>query len=399
MGMIESQLIAVISQNLNFTYEIIVPTDVLELGSPDEKKKNGAWTGVFGQLVRDEVDLSISFGPLFYSRYSAVDVTVSIILDDISIMVPYPKAINSAGSYLTGAFSPMTQVFLYVSFGLVPIALWIVALITKKGEQDLGVIFMFIAAVALGQGGYLRQYGHYSFAIRLIHGSWLIALLVITYAFSGQLISIITTPKFDFIVRSIEDVAANQDIQPLIVNESSTQAEFEDSSNPIFQAIFNRVKENPNKLLVPSSSEFVDLLLTEPNQVLIMSGMLADSEIQEDYRNNKVCRATLLPKVVKSTANSLYLRKDSQYTLALNKELLLLRQAGLSEYLDGTFGQYSSRCYIDQKSMTGGSKQNGPSSPLSLYNLRGVFYTIGYLLLICFVVFVCEFMWHCYRQV
>lgn len=53
------------------------------------------------------------------------------------------------------------------------------------------------------------------------------ALLVITYAFSGQLISIITTPKFDFIVRSIEDVVANEDIQPLIVNESSTQAEFE----------------------------------------------------------------------------------------------------------------------------------------------------------------------------
>lgn len=30
-----------------------MPTDVLELGSPDEKKKNGSWTGVFGQLVRD----------------------------------------------------------------------------------------------------------------------------------------------------------------------------------------------------------------------------------------------------------------------------------------------------------------------------------------------------------
>jgi hypothetical protein len=40
-----------------------------------------------------------------------VDVTVSIILDDISIMVPYPKAIYSAGSYLTGAFSPMVNFF------------------------------------------------------------------------------------------------------------------------------------------------------------------------------------------------------------------------------------------------------------------------------------------------
>ncbi len=135
-----------------------------------------------------------------------------------------------------------------------PVALWIVALITQQGERDLGIIFVFVASVALGQGihciasdyslgqsflfcfcfflyerigGYLREYGHYSFAIRLIHGSWLIALLVITYAFSGVLISLITTPKFDLIARSIEDVATNADIQPLIVYESSTQAEFE----------------------------------------------------------------------------------------------------------------------------------------------------------------------------
>jgi hypothetical protein len=35
------------------SYEIRVPTDVLELGSPDEKKGNGSWTGVLGQLVRN----------------------------------------------------------------------------------------------------------------------------------------------------------------------------------------------------------------------------------------------------------------------------------------------------------------------------------------------------------
>ena len=51
--------------------------------------------------------MSISFGPLFYSRYLVVDVTVSIILDEISVMIPYPKPINNAGAFLTNVFSPV----------------------------------------------------------------------------------------------------------------------------------------------------------------------------------------------------------------------------------------------------------------------------------------------------
>ena len=58
-----------------------------------------------------EVDMSISFGPLFYSRYLAVDGTTTIIFDEISIMIPYPESTNSAASYLTG-FAPMVSLFL-----------------------------------------------------------------------------------------------------------------------------------------------------------------------------------------------------------------------------------------------------------------------------------------------
>lgn len=42
--------------------------------------------------------MSISFGPEFHSRYLAVDTTVTIILDTISIMVPYPTKNNDAAS-------------------------------------------------------------------------------------------------------------------------------------------------------------------------------------------------------------------------------------------------------------------------------------------------------------
>ncbi|XP_046633677.1 uncharacterized protein LOC124313043 [Daphnia pulicaria] len=88
IGMLESKLIYILAKFLNLTYEISVPTDVHQLGSHDETKGNGSWTGLLGQFLRDvrnfffsssltndfflffmEVDMSISFGTWFHSRH------------------------------------------------------------------------------------------------------------------------------------------------------------------------------------------------------------------------------------------------------------------------------------------------------------------------------------------
>lgn len=47
-------------------YEIHVPADVLQLGSPDETKGNGSWTGVLGQLLRDVRNLFFILFLLFF---------------------------------------------------------------------------------------------------------------------------------------------------------------------------------------------------------------------------------------------------------------------------------------------------------------------------------------------
>ncbi|EFX76455.1 hypothetical protein DAPPUDRAFT_107032 [Daphnia pulex] len=178
-----------------------------------------------GQLVRNEVDMSISFGPWFYSRSMAVDMTGTVILDDISIVVPYPKHNTDAAGYLY-AFSYLTWGFTFASFSLSTLFIWIVAHVglQQKGEQKLGIIMVYVLSVCLGQGGFLRSY---SLASRIIQGAFLLVLLVITYAFTGIVTSMITTPKYQFVVRSIEEVANNDEIMPLIIEESSTHVAFE----------------------------------------------------------------------------------------------------------------------------------------------------------------------------
>lgn len=42
--------------------------------------------------------MSIAFGPELFSRYMAVDITTTIILDTIAIMLPYPKKNNDAAA-------------------------------------------------------------------------------------------------------------------------------------------------------------------------------------------------------------------------------------------------------------------------------------------------------------
>lgn len=70
------------------------------------------------------------------------------------------------------------------------------------------------------------DFRHHSLPCRMIVSSWLFAILVFNNAFTGSLISMITNQKFQYVIQSIEDVATDEDVQPLIINESSTHSEF-----------------------------------------------------------------------------------------------------------------------------------------------------------------------------
>ncbi|XP_046448647.1 glutamate receptor ionotropic, kainate glr-3-like [Daphnia pulex] len=401
LGMIESQLIEMLAESLNFTYEIHVTTDVLQLGSPDEIHGNGSWTGILGQLVREEVDMTATFGPRLYSRDSVFDVTVPIILDNIAIVVPYPLQ-NIDAFAISNVYSPSMWILYSAANFAVGYVVWIVMYLKKGPEQKILTyqdILTNGVGIVFGQGGDLAGTRHRSLASRMIIGSWLFTVLVFDYAFTGSIISMITTPKLHFIVHSIGDVVANKDIQPLIINESSTHTEFKESSDPIYQEIYKRVRENP-ELLVSPSSEFVELLLSKPNQVLIMSDLLADSEIEKDFRRTGFCRATILPEKVKSRQNSLFLQKDSQFTKAINNQLLLLRQTGLSNYLDDTHHSFASRCYIDERKVEN-DKRNRRIAPLTLHDLRGFFGAFGGAVLgfIVFLVEICSAKCQCRSRV
>lgn len=61
---------------------------------------------------------------------------------------------------------------------------------------------------------------------RIVLATWLLALIVLTYAYTGTLISKLTAPEHRFVINSLEDAVANENIMPFVVKESSVQEEF-----------------------------------------------------------------------------------------------------------------------------------------------------------------------------
>ncbi len=57
-------------------------------------------------------------------------------------------------------------------------------------------------------------------AFRLTYGTWLLALLIVGNLYSGTLTSMLTTPTYKFLARSLDDVVANEKIKPLILRGS-----------------------------------------------------------------------------------------------------------------------------------------------------------------------------------
>jgi hypothetical protein len=60
----------------------------------------------------------------------------------------------------------------------------------------------------------------------MVQSAWLLALLVLAYAYSGSLISKLTAPKNRFLTNSLEDASANKNIMPFVVKDSSSYEEF-----------------------------------------------------------------------------------------------------------------------------------------------------------------------------
>lgn len=108
-----------------------------------------------------------------------------------------------------------------------------------------------------------------SWKLHIVLTSWLLGLTVLIYAYSTTLTSRLTTPEYNYLVKSVKDVADNENILPMTIKGAPIHEELAGSTSPLLQEIERRIQKYP-ELMSQSPLGCFEKMLDKPNRVVIM---------------------------------------------------------------------------------------------------------------------------------
>ncbi|KAK8407422.1 hypothetical protein O3P69_002151 [Scylla paramamosain] len=182
----EPEVLRGLAQNAaGFRCRVVSPPDAV-WGS---QLPNGSWTGMIGQVVRQEVDLGLGPFGMIYSRTKAVDFSTLICFDGRSILSR--KGTPEINPW--GFLFPLTGT-VWVTVAAALAVVWLATLLvgrrpgasvslTWTGEVFLQNVRVFLnqglTGVVLGQGGVVML------------GSWVVVAAVVFWSYTGNLTSLL----------------------------------------------------------------------------------------------------------------------------------------------------------------------------------------------------------------
>ncbi|KAK8407425.1 hypothetical protein O3P69_002154 [Scylla paramamosain] len=336
-------ILAVLAHTLNFTCRVVSPPDAV-WGS---QLPNGSWTGMIGQVVRQQVDLGLGPFGMIYSRTKAVDFSTLISFEARSILSR--KGTPEINPW--GFLFPLTGTV----WGTVAAALavvWLVTLLVGRrpgasvslswtGEVFLQNVRVFLnqglTGVVLGQGGVVML------------GSWVVVAAVVFWSYTGNLTSLLAKIESGEL-RELHDL----DKVGRVIYETSD----------LHSMVENYVRLGGYSLIDAVFS--IDLLM-------------ADS-----FLKTKTCDFYKSKQTMFSTGTHVIMEKGNPLLPAVDHRIRAIVESGLFEHwMNNELHAYRSNCQFSPSIIL-------VREPLSLANLWGLFLVLGTGMLLAANVFCLE---------
>ncbi|XP_063859240.1 glutamate receptor ionotropic, delta-1-like [Scylla paramamosain] len=371
-------ILAVLAHTLNFTCRVVSPPDAV-WGS---QLPNGSWTGMIGQVVRQEVDLGLGPFGMIYSRTKAVDFSTLISFEARSILSR--KGTPEINPW--GFLFPLTgTVWSTVAAALAVV--WLATLLvgrrpgasvslTWTGDVFLQNVRVFLnqglTGVVLGQGGVVML------------GSWVVVAAVVFWSYTGNLTSLLAVR---YIPQPIQTVRILLD-DPSVTVIRVPMTYFAESISKMESGELRELHDldKVGRVIYEASDlhSMVENYVRHGGYSLIDSAFSLDLLMADSFLKTKTCDFYKSRQMMFSTWNHVIVEKGNPLLPAVDHRIRAIVESGLFEHwMNNELHAYRSNCQFSPSIIL-------VREPLSLANLWGLFLVLGAGMLLAANVFYLE---------
>ncbi|XP_041364197.1 probable glutamate receptor [Gigantopelta aegis] len=256
-----------LAARLHFQYELVRPADRLWGSST----KDGSWNGIVGMTTRGECDFGVGPFSLSAERESVIDFTKPFMEDGSGLIM---KRFEDKNSKMFRTFKPFSRdVWILIAGSIIVVGLILCAVNnvsptsgsdedektprgrarTPRGLADnLWIVY----------GSYMEQGAEKTPANisgRFILGFWWVFTILMVASYTANLAAFLTVSFSDEPISSLEDLAKQSEIRPLVKSGSNLETLFKKSETETHQRIWEMLQTSPR---VTNNSAALQLVLS-----------------------------------------------------------------------------------------------------------------------------------------
>ncbi|KAG7160557.1 Glutamate receptor ionotropic, delta-2-like 5 [Homarus americanus] len=359
-----ANLMDAVAHSLNFTYKIVTPPD----GTYGAHSANGSWSGMMGQVVRKEADVSLGPFAISWKRNQAVDFAHHYLFD-------YGSMIKSKGlpeidpwGFL---FPLQPKVWAALLAGL--LVAWLAILVLGHNPdgsrkvnrasdlffQHLKVIFYQNLTIKVKRGSEM-----------VLLGGWVVVAMMVMWSYTGNLVSLLAVRHIPQPLQTLRDVIEESNLKVIVEPKTILTDHLDSAKSGDLRDIGDLVNVGRIKYEVTSDLlHVVDTLVRDGDHTLAtikISLIKFISELSRKTGKHSRCDFYIVRETLNHVSQCMVGQKGNPIVPAMSHRISALVESGLYEYWLMNNIPFIENCRHSPSKIT-------VMEPLALTNLWGMF--------------------------
>ncbi|XP_054031724.1 probable glutamate receptor [Dryobates pubescens] len=355
-------LLKALAAMLHFSYKVKVVGD----GQYGAVSPGGNWTGMVGEILRQEADIAVAPLTVTSAREEVVSFTTPFLQTGIGILLRKDTVSQEMSFFhFLAPFSKETWTGLLFAYLLTCFCLFLVARLSPcewnepKNEENH---FTFLNSLWFGAGALALQGvtpRPKALSVRVVAAVWWLFTIALLAAYIANFTALLSSSSEQLPIQTFEDLVKQRKLEFGTLEGSSTFYYFKNSKNPIHQMIYEYMDKRRDHVLVKTYQEAVQRVM-ESDYAFI------GESISQDLAAARHCNLIRAPEVIGARGFGIATTQASPWTKKLSVAVLKLRESGDLDYLRNKW--WESSCL---------HRSRDSWSPLQPQALGGLFLTLG----------------------